>query len=107
MTRTTRITLLIGATILCSAAVYLWALRPLGFASYLSSTGASEADIIRQHWPHRLVPPEWVSATPSTLMNWSLTEAGVRLTLLAGLWIMFIVGVGRGVAFTPAWRRRR
>ena len=46
MTRRTRITLVTAATILSGVAAYFWALRPLGFASYLSSTGATDADII-------------------------------------------------------------
>jgi hypothetical protein len=86
--------------------VYLWALRPLGFASYLSSTRASDADIIRQYWPYRLVQPEWVSDVPSRLMNWHLAESITRLALTGLLWLAFIGSVGRGVTFTPVWRRR-
>jgi hypothetical protein len=100
MTRTTKITLVAAATVLSGAAVYFWALRPLGFASYLSSTGASDADIIRQHWPHRLVQPEWVSGVPDRLMNWHLAEALTRLALVGGLWLLFIGVVGRGVVLT-------
>lgn len=48
MTRTIRIALVGAATVLSGVAVYYWALRLLGFASYLSSTAASDADIIRQ-----------------------------------------------------------
>jgi hypothetical protein len=107
MTRTTRITLVAAATILSGVAVDLWALRPLGFASYLSSTAAGEADIIRQYWPHRLVEPEWVSSVPGRLLNWHLTEAIARLALVFALWLLFICVAGRGVAFTLVWRRGR
>jgi hypothetical protein len=79
----------------------------MGFASYLSSTGASDAEIIRQYWPHRLVQPEWVSDNPSRLMNWHLAESFVRITLVGGLWLMFVAIVGRGVTFSPVWRRRK
>ncbi len=106
MTRTTRITLVMAATVLSGVLVYCWALRPLGFASYLSSTRASDADIIRQYWPYRLVQPEWVSDVPSRLMNWHLAEAIARLALTGGFWLAFIGIVGRGVTFTPMWRRR-
>ena len=106
MTRTTRITLVMAATFLSGALVYFWALRPLGFASYLSSTGASDADIIRQYWPYRLVQPEWVSEGPNRLMNWHLTEAAVRMALTGGFWITFIGTVGRGITFTPMWCRK-
>jgi hypothetical protein len=92
-----------SATILCGVGVLFWALRPLGFASYLSSTGASDADTIRKYWPHRLVPPDWVSDNPSTLMNWSLVEAAVRLSVLVGFWLLVIVSVRRGVTFRPVW----
>jgi hypothetical protein len=107
MTRTIRITLVAAATILSGFAVYFWALRPLGFASYFSSVEASEADIIRQYWPHRLVQPEWVGSVPSRLLNWHLTEAIARVALVAALWLLFICVVGRGAAFRPVWRRGR
>ena len=106
MTRRTKITLVAAATILTGVAAYFWALRPLGFASYLSSTGASDADIIRQYWPYRLVQPEWVGTVPSRLMNWHFAEAVARLTLLGGLWLLFIGVVGRGVVLTTGWRHR-
>ena len=99
--------LVAAGTVLAGVAVYFWALRPLGFASYLSSTGASEADIIRQYWPHRLVPPEWVSHTPSTLMNWSLVEAATRLAVIVGFWLLIIIGVRRGMNLGTIWRRER
>jgi len=102
MTRTIRITLVLAATVVSVVLVYFWALRPLGFASYLSSTGASEAEVIRQYWPHRLVQPEWVSDVPDRLMNWHLAEAIARLALTGGLWLAFIGILGRGVV----WRRR-
>jgi len=83
-----------------------WAIRPLGFASYINYTGATDADIIRQYWPHHLVQPEWVSDDPSRLMNWHFTEATVRVALVGLLWIGFVGTFGRGVVFTPFWRRR-
>ena len=106
MRRTTRILLVTAATILSGVAVYFWALRPLGFSSYLSSTMASDADIIRQYWPYHLVQPEWVSDVPSRLMNWHRAETIARLALTGGLWVAFIGIVGRGVSLTPMWRRR-
>jgi hypothetical protein len=99
--------LVAAGTVLAGVAVYFWALRPLGFASYLSSTWASEADIIRQYWPHRLVPPDWVSDTPSTLMNWSLVEAVSRLTVIVVFWLLIIIGLGGGVNLRRMWRRER
>ncbi len=102
-----RITLVAAGTILSGVAVYFWALRPLGFASYLGSTGTSDADIIRRYWPHRLVQPEWVGAGDSRLVNWHLTEAIVRLALVFTVWLLFICVVGRGVTFRPVWRCER
>ena len=86
MQRTTTITIVAVATITAAAAGWFWALRPLGFASYLTSTRASDADIIRHYWPHRLVEPEWVSATPDGLLNWHFTETVARLSVVAVLW---------------------
>ena len=83
------------ATFAAAAAVWFWALNPLGFVSYLSSTGATDADIIRQYWPHRLVEPEWISASPDKfdrLVKWHTAEVGARLSVVGLLW--FIVTCG-------------
>ncbi len=97
MQRTITIAVIALATVAAAAAVWFWALRPLGFASYLSSTGASDADIIRQYWPHRLVQPEWVSATPDRLMNWHFAEVCARLAVVAVSWSLTVGGFFYGV----------
>jgi hypothetical protein len=81
MKRNITMTIVTVATVAAAAAVWFWALRPLGFASYLSSAGATNADIIRQYWPHRLVEPEWISAKPDgfdRLMKWHIYETVAR-----------------------------
>jgi len=70
MTHASKIILVMAATAVCGLAIPSWALRPLGFHSYLSSANASDAEIIRQYWPDRLVPPDWVSSVPDRMMNW-------------------------------------
>ena len=90
-------------TLLSGVAVYFWALRPLDFASYLSSMGASEADIIRRYWPYRLVQPEWVSEVPDRLMNWHLAEAFARLAVVCSSWLVFVALMGRDVTL---WRSK-
>jgi hypothetical protein len=98
MKRTIAITIIIAATIAAGAAIQFWAIRPLGFASYLSSTDATDADIIRQYWPHRLIEPEWISATPDTLdrlIKWHNYETIARPFVVIVLWL-FIAG---GVAY--------
>jgi hypothetical protein len=105
MQRTITITVIAVATVAAAAAVWFWALRPLGFASYLSSTGATDADIIRQYWPHRLVQPEWISATPDgldRLMRWHSYETVARLSVVAAFWLLTVGGFLYGVI-----RRRR
>jgi hypothetical protein len=97
--------ILILATVAAAAAIWFWALRPLGFASYLSSTEATDADIIRQYWPRHLVEPEWIKAPPDghdRLMKWHLAETVARLSVVAVLW--FIITGGAVFRFI---RRRR
>jgi hypothetical protein len=89
MKRTITMTIIAAATVAAAAAVWFWALRPLGFASYLSSTWATDVGIIRQYWPHRLVEPEWISATPDKLdrlMKWHIYETAARLSVVGLLW---------------------
>jgi len=84
------------ATVAAAAAIWFWVLRPLGFASYLSSREATDADIIRQYWPHRLVEPEWITTSPDghdRLMKWHFAETVVRLSVVAVLWFIIIGSV--------------
>ena len=98
MTRRTVIAaMMVLATVAAAMVIWFWALRPLGAASYLTSTGASDADIVRQYWPHRLVEPEWVSTTPRRLMNWQLTETAARLGVVAVLWLLVAGGATYGL----------
>ena len=82
------ILIIVVTTVSAAVAVRFWALTPLGFASYLTHTGASDADDVRQYWPHRLIQPEWVSATPDRLMNWHFAETLARLSVVAVLWFL-------------------
>jgi hypothetical protein len=107
MKRNITMTIVTVATVAAAAAVWFWALRPLGFASYLSSAGATNADIIRQYWPHRLVEPEWISAKPDgfdRLMKWHIYETVARLSVVGVLW--FIIAGGAAYRFIRARRPR-
>jgi len=107
MTRTITLTIVTVATVAAAIAVWFWALRPLGFASYFSSTDATDADIIRQYWPHRLVEPEWISATPDRLdrlMKWHIYETVARLSVVGVLW--FIIAGGSVYRFVRGRRLR-
>lgn len=75
------------ATAAAVSVAWLWALKPLGFASYLTSTPSSKAAIIRQYWPHRLVEPEWVSPAPDRILNWHMAETLARLSVVGAVWL--------------------
>ena len=81
MKRASAMILVALVSIAAASAISLWALRPLGGGSYLSSTSETDAEIIRRYWPQRLVEPEWVSAKPD-LMSWSMTETFVRVSVV-------------------------
>ena len=107
MKRTIAMTIVTVATVAAPATVWFWALKPLGFASYLSSTDATDADVIRQYWPHRLVEPEWISATPNRLaklMKWHISETAARLSVVGMLW--FIIAGGAVCRFVRGRRLR-
>jgi hypothetical protein len=88
MERISTIAIISAVTVAAASAIWLWSLRPLGGGSYLSSTTESDADIIRRYWPHRLIEPEWVSATQSTLISWTVTETLARLSVVGVSWFM-------------------
>jgi len=58
--------------------------------SGLHSTSETEADIIRQRCPVRLIQPEWVSSQPDRMMNWWRAEIQARFGLIALLWLTAI-----------------
>ena len=54
--------------------------------SGIYSTNMTDADMIRQRCPIRLVQPEWVSNQPDILTNWMGAEAKARIGLVIVLW---------------------
>jgi hypothetical protein len=104
MNRSTLIWIILAMCVAAGAAIWFWALRPLGFVSYLSSTGTSEAEIIRRYWPHRLVQPEWVSASSDRIMNWHFAEAVTRLIAVSVVWCLALAA---GVAAYAMSKNRR
>lgn len=80
-------------TAVAAAAFWFWALRPLGFGSYFSDYGTSEANMIRQYWPHRLVQPEWVGGKSATFIHWSFAEAVARSSVITVVWLAAIGGL--------------
>ena len=98
MQRKTATIIVIAATLTAAAAIWFWALRPFGFASYLSSTGATDAEIIRQYWPHRLIQPEWISPAQGSgdrLMKWHLAETVARFSVVGRIWSVIVGGFYR------------
>ena len=84
------------AAVAAAVAIWSWALRPLGFVSYLTSTGATDIAVIRQYWPHRLIDPTWISATSNGLdlfSKWHMTETVARLSVVGVLWFIVVGGV--------------
>ena len=53
----------------------------------IHSSSLTDADLIRQRCPIRLVQPEWVSSQPDTLMNWLVAETIAREGLVTALWL--------------------
>jgi hypothetical protein len=71
------------------------------------STRATDADIIRQYWPHRLVQPEWISAAPDSmdrLMKWHIYETTARLSVIGVFWS--IIAGGAAYRFVRGTRQR-
>lgn len=99
-------TVMILMTVAAALAVWFWALAPLSFASYLTSPGASDADIIRQYWPHRLVEPEWVRRPRDRLLHWPLMETVARLAVVSVLWLFVTGGVVYGLMRKRRWLQR-
>ena len=52
------------------------------------SSNWTDADLIRDRCPFRLIQPEWVSSQPDTLLNWFGAEIKARLGLIVVLWFV-------------------
>jgi hypothetical protein len=65
----------------------------------IHSSSWTDADLIRDRCPVRLIQPEWVSSQPDTLMSWCVAEMGARFGLIATLWLVSVIFL--------VWRHRR
>jgi hypothetical protein len=84
-------------TVGAAAAAWFWALPViLCFISYMYSPShpPTDAQMIRELWPFRLVQPEWLSRTSDQrldlLVRWEVTETTVRLSLIFLVWAFFV-----------------
>ena len=76
---------LLLATIVASiVAVYIIVATGGALSGIYSIT---DAELIRQRCPIRLVQPEWVSRQPDILFDWIMAETKARLGLVAILWL--------------------
>ena len=85
----------IASALAAGAATWFWVLPLFGFASYLSPPNATDIEIINQYWPHRIIQPEWFSATPGRLerlMKWHAAEGFARLSVVGVLWFTVASG---------------
>lgn len=55
--------------------------------SGIYSTSTTDAELIKQRCPIRLVQPEWVSRQPDMLSDWIFAETKARFALVAFLWL--------------------
>ena len=90
---------IIGAAVIAVTALRFWALPVLNISgSYVvppnvADEDASNAYIIRNYWPHRLIQPAWVSNTPDLFINWSHAEATARVAVVGIVWLIVTVGL--------------
>lgn len=77
-----------GCTFVALALTVLWVLDPILTAIFMMSrSGAPGAELIRQIWPHCLVPPEWVRA-PNQWAKWEILEIYARLSVVVLGWTL-------------------
>src|SRR5262245_10007569 len=79
------LTNLLLVTVLAVLAVY-YAITTIRIGG-IHSSNWTDADLIRDRCPIRLVQPEWVSSQPDTLMNWLVAEMRARCGVVAALWL--------------------
>src|SRR5439155_15340083 len=85
-------------TLVAAAAVWFWALSVMFcFISYMYSPShpPTDAQMIRDLWPFRLVQPQWLGRasdhTWDLLVRWQATETSVRTLLIFLLWAALVV----------------
>src|SRR6185503_9208788 len=71
---------LFSATVLALGAGY-YAIFAIQISGIYSSNW-TDADLIRDRCPFRLIQPEWVSSQPDTVLNWLGAEIKARLSLI-------------------------
>jgi len=86
MQKRTFILLLALTTLAALAAAFLWGLAPL-LTPLATIHDGTEADLIREIWPLRLVQPEWVSIPPNHYQRWEMAETLARLIVVFLGWV--------------------
>ena len=80
----------VTVSLLAVLIAYRWALDPLGDHPIAIITGRETGvDLVRQFFPFRVVPPEWIAARADSFQTfyvWSQIESVARLGLVAVVW---------------------
>ena len=97
--------LLLVLVLLTAVGLSRWAFVPMGFHTQLGPGVNWNTQLIREYWPHHLVPPEWIAPGPDLYQQWALTEAAARLGLVTAAWIpLLAVVVIRHAKCYQHWR---
>jgi len=93
MTKRTFTLEIIAVTVVALALLVLWVLDPILTAIFMMSrAGAPDAELIRQVWPHCIVPPEWIRP-PNQWAKWEILEIHARLTVVVLGWTLSVAAL--------------
>ena len=82
-----------GVTLVALALTVLWVLDPILTAIFMMSrSGAPDAELIRQIWPHCLVPPEWIRP-PNQWAKWEILEIHARFSVVVLGWTLSVAAL--------------
>lgn|GEM_PF-5849245 len=88
MTKRTLTLEIVGVTLVAFAVIVLWVLDPILTAIFMMSrSGAPDAELIRQIWPHCIVPPEWIRP-PNQWAKWEILEIYARFSVVVLGWTL-------------------
>ena len=88
MTKRTLTLEIVGVTLVALGVIVLWVMDPILTAIFMTSrSGAADAELIRQVWPHCIVPPEWIRP-PNQWAKWEIPEIYARLSVVVLGWTL-------------------
>ena len=61
--------------------------------SYMGNPDATDSEMIKDLWPHRIIQPDWLSSGSDLFGRWQHAEMHARITLVVIVWLAIVLAL--------------